>query len=238
MAKGKLIVLEGCDAVGKGTQVKQITKYFDNNNITYVNEHFPKYGHNEFSEVIAKFLRGEFGGVDDVDPYFVANIYAMDRYLYLPELIQKMKDNDVVLLDRYVFSNIAFQGAKFTDLNLADRCKNWILNFEFEFLGLPYPDLTIFLDVPIDVVKDRLHEREGEDRDYLKGKVDIHEADLEFQSRVRDIYISLEGEDNYHIIQCAQVSGDFGDSHWHIFSPEVLFDSYKKLIDNELSYYV
>jgi dTMP kinase len=235
MGKGKLIVLEGIDGSGKGTQLKQITKYFDDSNITYVHEHFPKYGHNIFSETIAKFLRGEFGGIDDVDPYFVANIYAMDRYLYLPTLLKQLEENEVVLLDRYVFSNMAFQGAKFKLDGQSLDIKKWISDFEFKFLKLPYPDLTIFLDVPIDVIWERLaRKREGDDRKYLKGKEDIHEADLGFQSRVRDNYLYLKHYTNYKIIPCAEVSGDLGGQHWYVLKPEDLFESYKNYIKDGL----
>ena len=228
---GKLIVLEGVDSSGKSTQIKQITKYLEKNNLTYDFLHFPKYGHNEFSEVIAKFLRGEFGGIDDVNPYFVANIFAMDQFLYKPELLQKLEDNDVVLLDRYVFSNIAFQGAKFDNPMESGNIQTWISDFAFEFNELPYPDLTLFLDVPIDIVKDRLKERKVDDdpygdRDYLQGKQDIHEADLNFQSKVRDIYLSLEKATNYHTIDCAIPL----DGEWYVLSPEDLFNSYKELI--------
>jgi len=230
--RGKLAVLEGIDSSGKSTQIKEITKHFDSLNLKYEHLHFPKYGHNEFSEVIAKFLRGEFGTVDEVDPYFVANIYAMDRYLYLPELLQKLEDNDVVVLDRYVFSNLAFQGAKYEDIGKAAYIQSWIDDFEFEFLELPYPDLTIFLDVPIEIVERRLKQRnEEEDRDYLQGKQDIHEADLNFQSKVRDSYLSLEHAKNYHIIRCAE--GTYAG--WgRVFPPDELFNSYKGLLDKKL----
>ena len=230
MGKGKLIVLEGGDSAGKSTQVKQITKYFDDNNITYACEHFPKYGHNEFSEVIAKFLRGEFGTVDEVDPYFVANIYAMDRYLYLPELLQKLEDNDVVLLDRYVVSNVAFQGAKFRNEEESAKIQSWIEDFEFEFLDLPYPDLTLYMDVPSEVAEERLKDREGDDREYLKGKQDIHEADMEFQKRVRAVYQSYSSANNYHIIRSTVVNEDAGETSLRILTPEEIFESYKKLL--------
>ena len=220
--KGKLAVLESLDGAGKSTQIKEITKHFDSLNLKYEHLHFPKYGHNEFSEVIAKFLRGEFGTVDEVDPYFVANIYAMDRYLYLPELLQKLEDNDVVLLDRYVFSNLAFQGAKYEDIGKAAYIQNWINDFEFEFLELPYPDLTIFLDV----IEKRLKDREGEDRNYLKGLPDIHEEDISFQKKVRDVYLSLEGAKNYHIISCVKKD--------KVLLPEELFDTYKDLLNSIL----
>ncbi len=95
------------------------------------------YGDNQFSEVIAKFLRGEFGGINEVSPYFVANIYAMDRYMFLPTLQMALDTMDVVLLDRYVFSNLAYQGAKYPNGSIAsDQVKKWIMDFEFDFLKL------------------------------------------------------------------------------------------------------
>jgi dTMP kinase len=223
----KLIVLEGTDGAGKSTQTELVKKYLELNSLKYEYFHFPMYGHNEFSEVIAKFLRGEFGGIDEVDPYFVANIYAMDRFMFLPELNRAIKENDVVLLDRYVFSNLAYQGAKFGGEE-SQKIKNWIHDFEFGFLKLPYPDLSIFFDVPMDVVKERLQsKREGEDRKYLEGKSDIHEEDLDFQSRVRDNYIGLVGATNYKIATCAQYAGD----GWIVFKPEDLFNNYKYALD-------
>ena len=229
----KLIVLEGTDGAGKSTQVEKVKNYFNLNSLKYEFFHFPMYGHNEFSEVIAKFLRGEFGGIDDVDPYFVANIYGMDRFMFLPELKKAIEENDVVLLDRYVFSNLAYQGAKKEGYE-SDVIKNWIHQFEFSFLKLPYPDLNIFFDVPMDVVKERLEsKREGGDRDYLQGKQDIHEADLDFQSRVRDNYLGLVGAMSYKIIPCAIRSGDMGgETGWHVLSPDILFENYKKYLDH------
>ena len=232
----KLIVLEGTDGAGKSTQVEKVKNYFHLHSLKYEFFHFPMYGHNEFSEVIAKFLRGEFGGVDDVDPYFVANIYAMDRFKFLPELQKAIEENDVVLLDRYVFSNLAYQGAKYEDEADSAKIKNWIHQFEFNFLNLPYPDLNIFFDVPMQVVKERLEtKREGNDRDYLQGKQDIHEADLDFQSRVRDNYLGLVGATSYKIIPCAKtllVDRMDGKSMYQVLSPDDLFESYKMYLDH------
>jgi len=234
---GKLIVLESCDGAGKSTQIKQIVSYLKEEGLKYDYLHFPMYGHNEFSEIIAKFLRGEFGNINKVNPYFVANIYAMDRYLYLPKLTKKLEENDVVLLDRYVFSNIAYQAAKYTKENAekAYKISDWIYKLEFEFLKLPYPDLTLFLDIPIKTIEKRLYDaRKGKDRDYLKGKQDIHEADLEFQSRVRDNYLILKLQepedemDDYIIVPCSKTE----NSVTRILTPEELFISYKEHIKN------
>ena len=218
---GKLLVLEGQDGAGKSTQIELIKEYLNSINVKFDYLHFPKYGHNAFSEIIAKFLRGEFGDADKVNPIFVANIYAMDRYLYLPELTIKLRENDIVLLDRYVFSNMAYQGAKYpNDSTQSTLIKNWIYDFEFEFLELPYPDLNIFFDVPIEIIKERLEEKRNENnRDYLQGKIDIHEADLELQSRVRYNYLEINECNNYKIIECKSKT------------PLEIFNSYKKEID-------
>jgi dTMP kinase len=220
MANAKLIVLESLDGGGKTTQSDLIKKYLEKHNIKYEYIHFPSYDHNEYGKVISAFLRGEYGNVDEVNPIFVANIYAMDRYLYLPTLQKQMVENDVVVLDRYVFSNMAFQGAKYNTDVQSQIMRDWINEFEFGFLELPYPDLNIFFDVPIKIIKERLKEkREGKDRDYLKGKSYIHELDIEFQKKVRDNYLALKDYQGYKIILTESLN------------PESIFNKYKDTLD-------
>jgi len=202
---GKLINIEGLDASGKSTQCNLIKRYFDNHKLSHSFFHFPMYGDNQFSDVIARFLRGEFGGIDEVSPYFVANIYAMDRYMFLPKLQEALNTTDVVLLDRYVFSNLAYQGAKYPTHSIESaKVKQWILDFEFEFLKLPYPDLNIFFDVPTEITGERLESQRGDDKEYLQGRQkDIHEEDMEFQERVRQNYLGImEDSPNCKIVPC------------------------------------
>ena len=234
MSRGKLICLEGGDGAGKSTQIELIKNYLDNHKLSYSHFHFPVYGHNQFSDIIARFLRGEFGAADEVDPLFVANIYAMDRFRFLPELEKALEENDVVLLDRYVFSNVAYQCAKFDNKEDAERMKEWIIEFEFHFLKLPYPDLNIFLNVPKQITQNRLKQkREGSDRDYLNGKQDIHEADFKFQEKVRKYYTeSMLSSINCKIIDCA-IQQQL-PSVWESLTPKEIFDSYKKYLDNVL----
>ncbi|MFW6310794.1 MAG: dTMP kinase [Nanoarchaeota archaeon] len=225
---GKLIVIEGLDGAGKTTQINLIKKYLNEKKLSFEFFHFPMYGHNEFSEVISKFLRGEFGGVDEVNPLFIATQYAMDRYMFLPELKNALSKNDIVLLDRYVYSNVAFQCAKVK--NNSHIIRNWIENFEFEFLKLPRPDLNIFIDIPLDVIEERLgNKREGDDRNYLQGKKDIHESSMDFQKRVRDEYLNIFG--NFF-----KINGEilFENNTREILSPEDLFKSYLSHIENIL----
>jgi dTMP kinase len=215
---GKLINLEGCDGAGKSLQIKLITEHYQKLGKKVKFIHFPMYGHNMFSDMISKFLRGEYGGNDEVDPLFVANIYAMDRYMYKNQLLTDLEENDVVVMDRYVFSNVAYQVAK---TMIPEERENLfqILYFEFELLRLPYPDITMFFDVEIKEIERRLNlGRSGEDREYLNGKQDIHEKDIEYQARVREVYLDLEKYPNFYVIKTYNEKG--------VMTPEDLFESY------------
>ena len=109
---GKLICTSGLDSSGKSTQTELIKKYFLDNNIRYTYLHFPLYDKTIAGKVIAAYLRGEYGNINEVDPVFVANIYAMDRFLYLPQLKKNLEEFDVVLLDRYVFLQYGLSRSK------------------------------------------------------------------------------------------------------------------------------
>lgn len=221
--KGKLICLEACDGVGKSTQIKIITDFLEKNDKTYISLHFPMYGKNDFSNIISMFLRGDLGENNKVDPLFVANIYAMDRYKSKPDLIKYLNTYDYVILDRYVHSNMAFQGAKYDEIEKIDGIVKWIDDFEFKFLKLPYPDLILYLDLPIDVVKERLINRTGDNREYLNGNNDIHEMDFEFQTKVRKMYLGLDNCENYNKINCL-------DDNGNTLSPVDVFNLYKSKI--------
>ena len=223
----KLLCLHAIDGSGKSTQLELIKKYLTDKKIKFDYFHFPTYGNNEFSEIISQYLRGEFGDVNDVDPYFVANIYAMDRYLFKPTLQKMLYENDIVILDRYIYCNMAFQGAKYdNDSNQSTAIQKWIFDFEFNFLKLPYPTTSLFLKVPLDIIKERLQsKREGADREYLKGKDDIHEKDFELQTRVYNNYINLK-YDNYKIIECFKNN--------KLLNPQEVFNEYKEHLDKLL----
>jgi dTMP kinase len=229
--RGKLICLESADGAGKTTQIDLITKYFEENKLSYVCYHFPTYNHNQFSSIIAKFLKGDFGKSSDVDPLFVASIYAMDRFRFLPDLEKALAENDVVLLDRYVYSNIAYQCAKFNNVEESLKMKEWIFEFEFNFLNLPYPDLSLFLNVPIEIIKERLAtERKGKNCEYLNGSKDIHEEDLKLQENVIHMYKMLKNESNCKLIQSAINV----DNSWVPFKPKELFNLYKNDLNHLL----
>jgi dTMP kinase len=219
----RFVVLEGLDGSGKSTQIKLLRDYLDNNHITHEYLHFPRMDSPVYGDLIARFLRGEMGKNDAVDPYLVALIYAGDRN-DAGSMIKTWLDNDYfVLVDRYVISNIAFQCAKLSDHEAKNRLNNWILNLEYNYFGIPVPDLNIFLDVPFEFTKSQLSsEREGDERAYLMGNRDIHEDDLDFQKRVREVYLSFGAKQkNFSVIDCSSGEGE-------VLPPQKIF---KKIIE-------
>lgn len=219
------IVIEGLDGSGKSTQIKMLKDYFEKQKINYHYLHFPRTGSPVYGELIARFLRGEMGNIDDVDPYLVALIYAGDRDTAKEMIRGWLNEGSLVLVDRYVISNIAFQCAKLTDPEAAVKLRDWILDLEYGFNGLPEPDLNLFLDVPFSFTSQQLMgNRTGDDRDYLQGAADIHESDLEFQKRVRDIYLGLEGLiPGYRVVECTAAGGS-------MLSPGAIFEKIINLV--------
>ncbi len=221
-----LIVLEGLDGAGKSTQLKMVTSYFSSlgRKVDYL--HFPRYTAPLYGELIAKFLRGDFGSIDQVHPQLVALLFAEDRRDASSLIRSWMNQGHVVILDRYVYSNIAFQCAKLPSAEEAVALRDWIIDLEFGRFGIPHPTLNLFLDVPIEFVDAKLKQnRKGGDRRYLEGKADIHEADIAFQVKVRDIYREqCLLDDQFLRIDC-------GDEEGHMLPASDIFRRIRTQID-------
>ena len=205
-----LIVLEGLDGAGKSTQLKMVTSYFTSQGRKVEYLHFPRYAAPVYGELIAKFLRGDFGAIDQVHPQLVALLFAEDRRDAAAGIRRWMDEGRVVILDRYVYSNIAFQCAKLPDADEAAALRDWIFELEYKHNDIPRPTLNLFLDVPISFVDAKLKvNRKGGDRDYLEGKADIHEADIRFQMNVRERYLDECRRDAQFIrIDCSDPAGN------------------------------
>ena len=224
-----LVVLEGLDGAGKSTQVKKLRTYLESlyGSLEYV--HFPRYDAPVYGDLISRFLRGDFGSNEAVHPQLVALLFAEDRHGAAPAMKETLDKGGVILLDRYVYSNIAYQCAKLKDDNEAEALRDWIFNTEYGDFALPKPDLNIFLDVPISFVESKLKaDRAGDDRDYLAGGQDIHEADMEFQKRVRAIYQrQCELDPKFIRIDCS-------DEYGMMLPPGAIFDKVKAVVDSAL----
>lgn len=209
----KFIVMEGLDGSGKSTQIDLLKNYLDQRNIGYRYIHFPQtdYPANSpvYGDMVANFLKGEYGDINQVNPYLVALLYAGDRYNAGTRIREWLEAGYFVLLDRYVYSNMAFQGAKLNKAEEKQELKQWIEHLEYKYHNIPKPALSIFLRMPFDFVSRKLADtRKGTDRTYLDGKDDIHESSLEFQKHVETEYLQLvEENDDFHLINCFDKSG-------------------------------
>ena len=203
------IVLEGLDGAGKSTQIRMLRQLFADRGVESEYVHFPRFDSPVYGQLIARFLRGEFGGVQEVDPYLVALIFAGDRADAAPQIRQWLAEGKAVVLDRYVYSNVGFQCAKLPAGEERDRLADWIVNLEFGHNALPRPDLSLFLDVPFAFTERKLSEvREGDDRDYLQGGQDIHEASLQLQQDVRSVSLASAAKDpSLRVVDCSDASG-------------------------------
>jgi dTMP kinase len=223
--RNRFVVIEGLDGSGKSTQIERLLQYLGQQEINYRYLHFPRTDEGYYGELIARFLRGDLGPLESVHPYLVALIYAGDRNDAKEMIASWLAEGITVVADRYVVSNIAFQCAKLNSEQERHALKEWILKFEYEYHKIPRPDLNIFLDVPFHFTRQKLKsERSGEDRDYLKGRRDIHEQDLKFQQKVRQVYLDLaSSEQSMKVVNCS-------DSRGEMLSPDDIFTSIQDLL--------
>lgn len=222
-----LVVLEGLDGAGKSTQVKMLKEYLLGRGGEFRYIHFPRYDAPVYGGLIGRFLRGDFGSNDTVHPQLVALLFAEDRHGAAPEIKAVLERGGTVLLDRYVYSNIAYQCAKLADPDEAEALREWIDSTEYGEFQLPRPDLNIFLDVPIGFVEQSLTSgRSGDDRSYLNGAQDIHEADIAFQKRVRDMYRIQASKDPHFIVV------DCSDEQGRMLPPDDIFLKVKTVVDS------
>ncbi len=224
------IVLEGVDGSGKSTQIANLRAMLSEQGIPTEYLHFPRFDAPYFGDLIARFLRGELGSVEQVDPYIVAMLYAGDRRDAAAMIRGWIAEGKVVICDRYVYSNIGYQCAKVADQTERERLREWILSLEYDYFTIPQPDLSLFLDVPYAFTERKLREevREGDDRAYLQGKADIHEQSMELQRQVRQVYLdAVEKDPNMHVVDCSE-----GE---HMAAPEVIFEKIRSIVNHYLN---
>jgi len=221
----KLFVIEGVDGSGKSTQIRLLKDYFSEKGYRCEYLHFPRTDAPFFGELVARFLRGEFGSLGEVNPWLVAMLYAGDRKDAAELIGDWLSKGSIVLLDRYTYSNIAYQCAKLSSAEEQEKLMNWIIALEFSHFNIPKPGLNIFLDVPFSFTEEKLSaSRTGEDRRYLNGTRDIHEESLSFQKKVREMYVKVSSiDDRLCLVDCSDEKGE-------ILPPEKIFARIIKII--------
>lgn len=183
-----LIAIEGIDGSGKGTQAKLLHQRMLDAGRSSELISFPRYSATHFGQTIGRFLNGEFGQLDQVDPLLAATLYAADRFESIGMLTGLLDTRDVVVADRYVASNVAHQGAKKVG-DERTRLQEWILKTEHEVFRLPRAQLVVHLDLPAETAQ-MLIARKAK-RDYTDQAADLQEADRDYLDSVRQAYLEL-----------------------------------------------
>ena len=147
-----LIDLEGIDGSGKGTQARRLCDRFAQAGVSATLISFPRYEATLFGHAVGEFLNGRFGSLNEVHPFLVSLLFAGDRFESKGLLLQAIERHSVVVLDRYVPSNVAHQASKVDGPERADLQRQ-ILEIEFGIFGLPRPDVVLLLDLPVPVAR-------------------------------------------------------------------------------------
>ena len=197
-----LIALEGIDGSGKGTQAARLCERLQSAGTSVSLLSFPRYEATRFGRAIGDFLNGRFGTLDSVHPLLASLLYAGDRLESRAVLEEALRGHQVVVLDRYVASNVAHQGAKRHGLERAEL-REWIETIEFEIYQLPRPDLVILLDLPAQDAQHLIAKKQA--RSYTDKTADLQEADGFYLAEVREVYRDLAaGQPNWRMVSCLE----------------------------------
>ena len=197
---GKLIVIEGTDGSGKSTQFKLLTSRLEAENHAFQKLVFPQYSEPS-SALIRMYLGGEFGTKpSDVNAYAASAFYAVDRYASFKKVWGQWYSNGgLIVSDRYTTSNAVHQASKEPVEKQAEFLQ-WLYDFEYSKLGLPAPDLVIYLDVPTDFTEAMMRRREADTNTHA----DIHEQDMEYLATCRRTGKAAAEYYGWTLIQCVK----------------------------------
>lgn len=181
--KGILLTVEGVDAAGKKTQVNKLKNKLIEDGYKVKIYAFPEYNTTS-GKIIADYLKGEYGGIEEVPKKLICMAYAADRAKRINEIKQLLEEGYIIISDRYTYSNI-LTIAKLPKQEW-DEFMEWIEDLEFNCLGVIKPDYNFYLHVDPEISIKRIKER-GK-REYQNGKNDIHESNYQLLRNASEAY--------------------------------------------------
>lgn len=194
MKKGSLIVIDGIDGSGKTTQVELLKQASGLQGQALQVISFPRYEDNIYGKLIKRYLEGEFGDINQVNPYLMALAFAGDRLLAKPQIDGWLSEGKIVIANRYVSASKAHMGANLPEGERSEFIK-WLDELEYETNGMPKEDLTILLTVDPKIGQ----------KNILGKHTDIHEENLQHLEQANRIYLSLaKKEDNWYVVDCME----------------------------------
>lgn len=197
--KGKLIVFEGIDGSGKATQAKLLLTSLKKRGYKTEYIDFPRYHDSFHGKVVGRYLKGEFGELTEVNPYLASLSFALDRLTAKDELKRFLAQGKIVIVNRYVSSNMAYQAARLKE-SQRKAFLRWLSEMEYKVHALPKEDLVIFLHLAPEIGQKLLDKR---------GERDLYEGSLPYLNKVEKIYLALwHRSKNWLKIECVSGAGD------------------------------
>ncbi len=224
--KGRFIVIEGSDGVGKKTQADLLIKMFRRIGKQVVFYDFPQYERSFFGQMVSQYLNGEFGDIDDASPRLISLLYAGDRFEAAEHIRHDLGKGKIVISNRYTQSSMAFQAAKFNVDKDKKEFLEWLEELEFGIYNIPKPDMIIYLYAPFEISQKMVDKKAK--RSYTKKKRDIHERNTEFLRRVEKEYLELaKNNSEWRTIVCSE-----GDK---LLTPQEISQRIFAVIENKKS---
>ena len=199
MKQGTIIVIDGADGSGKATQTKLLAERLLADGHAVKQLDFPQYEHNHFGKLLRRCLDGQYGDFAALDPHIASVLYAGDRFESSQQIRQWLEEGAVVLLDRYVSSNMLHQGAKISDDTQLKEFLLWLDTLEHSVFSIPRPDLIMYLDVPY-AYRQKLLFADSE-----RAHLDTVETNVSYQEAAETNAQRLLKElNNWHTINCVE----------------------------------
>lgn len=218
--KGLMIVVEGSDGSGKATQVNLLSERLKSAGYDVALFDFPRYNQ-ESSHFIKQYLSGAYGKATEISPYTASLFYALDRYEAATDIKRELKAGKIILVDRFVGSNMAHQGSKFKDPVEQRGFFVWADNLEYNLLAIPRPDTNIFLRVPAEtsakLMRQKNRDQHESDTEYLKKSVATY--DLLCRLFPKD-FTAIECTDNGKLLSITQISNLIWEKIKPLLPPE------------------
>lgn len=223
--KGKFFVICGTDGSGKGTQTELLITHLKKKGYAVEGADFPRYGQPSCF-FVEKYLNGGYGAAHEVNPKAASLFYALDRYDASFAMRQALESGHTIVSNRYVSANQGHQASKLDRAEDRAAFVQWINELEYGILGVPRPDLTLFLHMPPEMGQ-KLVEKKTQNRAYLKGgkKKDIHEADIDHLRRATQAYQEMvEHNDDWRQVECMEgervlTREEMAERIWKIVEP-------------------
>ena len=218
----KLIIIEGLDGSGKSTQTALLEKHLTECGVNFKKIKLPDYD-SPSSTLVNMYLAGQFGkSADDVNAYAAGAFYAVDRFAsYKLNWKQDYENGTVILADRYATSNSIYQMEKLEQSEW-DAYLDWSEDFEYNKIGIPKPDLVIYLDVPVEISQRLMTDRYSGD----ENKKDVHESNVEFLKKCRKSALYTANKQNWCVVDCTK--------NGELLSIDTIHSKICELVDKEV----